>query len=249
MDDDEFKLIKDQQKIERENYGIIKSTIDILSKTMSSETYYRIVESVRNYREKIYQLQIQLNDDLCKAYINKKGDILTELKKWTEDYKDIKLNITTVTPMFLNEFDFDVLCRISIKNKRYPIKQFEIMMFELSNLKTINVEKDNNNWSYNIEGRRYNGCMDIFMKKEVEGIERINFDKIKEYISGKFFIKYRKDMDLQTISNMMNIEKNAINAVNLVIENSILQYYENELQFWREMNLELIMGDVEVDYK
>lgn len=67
---------------------------------------------------------------------------------------------------------------------------------------------------------------------------RIFSEKLKKFIDGSIYT-----------GNLENIEKEVIKLVNRTKQNEISQYYESELKFWRDRNLEDIIEELEVDYE
>lgn len=165
----ENSKIKKQYNIEKENENEInKDLTRIMKNCASQKDLMDFIRKIREYRTRIYELKMQLKEDLSKAYSMKESK---EFIRWDIE-KELKLDYETT--------------------KRYIIRE----QYLVSKKKT--------------NGQQYSGPRDT----EEDTCEK-NVRRICE-------------------------------EINIILATRIFKYYEDEIAFWEEMNLNKIM---EVDSK
>lgn len=120
MMEEEMKKFQEQQQIEKENYEIIESVIDILAKAMSAKQYYQLIKLISESKREIYELKIKLGEKIPEAYARKDGKKLTKLLRFATDMSEIE-PLVSIHPIVWEVDKFKELCRISIIRGEYPI--------------------------------------------------------------------------------------------------------------------------------
>lgn len=227
---EERNKIKTQQNIEEKNFQVIDLAIEEISRHMSSDEYYKLIACVRDYRKKIYELQMSLGNGLCEAYLQKKGRELVELEQWYNEAKD--LNVNSVIPL-ISQHDMNKIKEFysyAQRTKEYPIQVIKKDLMEYDE-KTQRKEFyvadrwKESSYIYMIEIQSnknivYSSYFSQFILDE--NIENV-------YLGTEKKEKYKLKINKETIEQILLGEKVILRYNRLTGEKEDLEKYYNEI--------------------
>lgn len=254
MDEEKSKIIKEQKEIEKQNFEIINEAVKLISHYINEEEYYRLIELIRKYRKEIYNLKIELKDDLADAYAIKETVILEELDRFTKSYEN--LNKLSIAGWIVGRIRMKNIGEWCEKFHEYPIKIIEKKL-EKANKEYVSAKNyENEQGEKHVVGyelRTSNIWLTTDLISTIAKFDTssnmVEFDESakKEVLSGERIFTNNYPKILLEVNE--KVEENINRKVSMYRENQIVQYYEQELEFFRNRILERTMGDIEVDYE
>jgi hypothetical protein len=236
---------KKQYEIDKKNEEIIDEEIkEIIRHTNNVKDTIELMDKVRNYKEEINKIQLELKDELEDIYQTRKNKELTEIEKRTKEDKEVIIN-SGIENYIFDGVLMNIICGMSIKNHMYPYTNFikilerlaeHELRFEIDSIEgeeCVNVEgfkftprliKSVCIWYYD-NYRTYGGLE--FKKAQ---IEKLKNDDLKVY---KCFIQPHKMIVIK------KYEKDLTNLINSYRTDEVLQYYKKELTYWQEKLMEI----------
>ncbi len=145
---EEIDKLKQQCEIEEQNEKIMNMLIEqIATHTENEETLLREMHEIREYRDKIYNLKLNLGSYLRKAYESKDSSVLEGLKKKMDIFKDETCNVSLKCFLKSDKSGEDISNSVigsiladSLTYRQYPIQTLartNVDKFDLTNLGII----------------------------------------------------------------------------------------------------------------
>jgi hypothetical protein len=144
------EIAKMQYEIDKKNEKIIDEELNEITRHIKDiEDITKLKENVRKYREKIYEIKLELENELSDIYQTRKNEELTEMEKRTNEDKEVIIN-SGIENCIYDIGSMNKICKMSLKNHMYLYTNL-IKILEDS----INISRDMEFDNYDGE----NGCI------------------------------------------------------------------------------------------
>ncbi len=233
--------IKKQYNLEKQNEETIDMLIDQITIHIDEEKLLMdFMQKIREYRSRIYELKLQLGSYLTKAYQEKNTIELQDLRKRMNRVKK-QTSKTSITCFFIEDNiakeSMQNIFKIGLETGEYPL---QVMARRCSILKETKEEnrlliKENN------ETQSYEFYNEDGSKKLLRGLNEywyqlINSKKLEDLIEGNQVVINNENIN----NEFKDLEKASIKKINTFNMRIVFSYYEKELKFWEEINLNKI---------
>ena len=256
---------KEQYNIEKINNSLIKFQIEEVTRHLDDyDQLINFTQIIRQYKEKIYELKMKLGSDIEKVYSIKNGKVLEQLKERKEWLEGIETK-GCITSLIANQEQLKTICKKSESKNEYPISFFLMLLKEYEG-QEIQIGNRDGRSHYCLElGKSfYSREKKEIIKEPIIGLttsnyiyENENLEQI-EIKENVFAILGYKKVNKQLLKMITTIaceyeklsetEERAIQMVNIQKSAEIFKYYEQEIEFWEEINLKKVIENDEEEH-
>lgn len=240
--EEEEKKLKKQYQIEKENERIINEEIkQIMSHCLDENFSLNFMQKIREYRSKIYELKISLEEELTDAYKNKTSKKLIEMEKNLKRVEKMK-NPALISDWISNFQYVKAYCDSAIARKRYPTQQlFEALKERIGKtIRRYQYVNGEEKWQEERDGYVIKVDNMCFIEGAVGGLSTvitgiegtIDEQEVEKLEKGQILLK-----PFPENKKARKLERQTIERINVIKATDIFQYYESEIEFWQEQNL------------
>ncbi len=263
--EEEKNKINEQYNIEKKNEEIINRQIEQIQLHMvDMEKSLEFMRTIREYRNQIYQLKENLQDYLVRAYESKNAEVLTQLEDKLNKSEAQRNNISIadfLTSTGHGQKLMKNICAIAQEMGEYPMQAlvnvFKAQMDDNDCEITLGCRRNEDGIGvyHYFKHHEDDYFLDRFFFVGVNGLFVGTFTINEEGIcpqvgeivkvNEKGIQKLLKEGGIaKVISNnkkgegMKELERDTVEVINTMKIKEVIQYYEKELQYWEQKNLE-----------